>query len=62
MSITIELFYIYNLSWIDNTRFSFPIVYLNKNEVVSVIDSSNHFLNVSDFNNLLDIYEVKENE
>ena len=38
------------------------IVYLNKNEVVSVIDSSNHFLNVSDFNNLLDIYEVKENE
>ena len=41
----------------------FPaIVYLKSGSVVEVLDSSMHVLNCSDFNNLLDTYEVKGNE
>ena len=41
----------------------FPaIVYLKSGSVVEVLDSSMHVLNCSDFNNLLDTYEVKSNE
>ncbi len=38
----------------------FPaIVYLKNGSVVEILDSSMHKLNSSDFNNLLDTYEVK---
>lgn len=41
----------------------FPaIVYLKNGSVTEVLDSSMHELNVSDFNNLLETYEVKNNE
>lgn len=41
----------------------FPaIVYLKNGSVVEILDSSMHVLNSSDFNNLLDTYEVKDNE
>lgn len=41
----------------------FPaIVYLKNGSVLEILDSSMHTLNCSDFNNLLDTYEVKDNE
>ena len=41
----------------------FPaIVYLKNGSVLEILDSSMHTLNSSDFNNLLDTYEVKDNE
>ena len=38
------------------------IIYLRNGEVMDVLDSSTHMLNVSDYNNLLETYEVSDNE
>lgn len=47
----------------DKKTQRFPaIVYLKNGSVLEILDSSMHTLNCSDFNNLLDTYEVKDNE
>ena len=47
----------------DRCERRFPaIVYLKNGSVLEILDSSMHTLNCSDFNNLLDTYEVKDNE
>ena len=54
---TIQAFYT------DKKIQRFPaIVYLKNGSVLEILDSSMHTLNSSDFNNLLDTYEVKDNE